>query len=307
MEDIGNVVRVRCEGNPAIEAARRCSLLKSLCKEIALLPASPHGAMPIINGLAINIPQPPFLVRVQRIGGAGEPSDTLAWERALGERFRMVTGAGVDAENPRTVFQLAVGHGGAILGEVLWSPKRGRFLNRSPGRRPFTHPSNLTPQLALCMLNMARMREGQIVLDPFCGVGSTLMECHLLGGRPIGIDIAEKMVRGSMRNLRWMGATQLGIILGDARNLPIREVDAIVTDPPYGRLSSTHGERAESLFSALLSGASEILHRNGFLVALSPLDIGIEEMAGKAGLEFEESYPIFINKRLIRELAVLRR
>lgn len=307
MEDIGNVVRARCERDPAIRAARRCSLLKYLCREIALLPTSPHEAMPIIDGLAIDVPQPPFIVRVQRIGGAGEPSDTPAWERILGERLHLVTGASVDAENPRTVFQLAVGPRGAILGEVLWSPNRGRFSNRSPRKRPFTHPSNLTPQLALCMLNMARMREGQIVLDPFCGVGSTLIECHLLGGRPIGIDIAEKMVRGSLRNLRWAGTTQLGLIIGDARHLPVRKVDAIVTDPPYGRLSSTHGERAEELFSALLSGASEILQRNGFLVTLSPLNIGIEEMAGKAGLEFEESYPIFITKRLIRELAVLRR
>lgn len=307
IEDSGNVVRVKCESDLAIRAARRCSLLKSLCKEVAHLPASPHEAMPMVNGMAIDVPQSPFLVRVQRIGGAGKPSDTPAWERILGERLHLVTGASVDAENPRTVFQLVVSFRGAILGEMLWSPKRGRFLNRSPKRRPFTHPSNLTPQLAICMLNMARVREGQIVLDPFCGVGSTLMECHLLGGRPIGIDIAERMVRGSMRNLRWVGATQRGLILGDARNLPIREVDAIVTDPPYGRLSSTHGERAEALFSALLSGASEILRRDGFLVTLSPLNIGIEEMAGKAGLEFEESYPILITKRLIRELAVFRR
>lgn len=224
----------------------------------------------------------------------------------MGERLHLLTGARVDVVNPRTVYQLAVSFRKAILGEVLWSPKRGRFLNRSPRLRPFTHPSNLTPQLATCMLNLARVRGGQIVLDPFCGVGSTLMECHLMGGRPIGIDIAEEMVRGSMLNLRWAGATQLGLILGDVRNLPIREVDAIVTDPPYGRLSSTHGERAEALFSALLSGASEILRRNGFLVSLSPLNIGIEEMARKVGLEFEESYPIFINKRLIREIAVLR-
>jgi tRNA (guanine10-N2)-dimethyltransferase len=100
----------------------------------------------------------------------------------LGERLHLSSGARVDAEDPHTIFLLVIAPQEAILGEVLWRPKRGRFLNRSPQRRPFTHPSNLTPQLATCMLNMARVREGQVVLDPFCGVGSTLMECHLLGG-----------------------------------------------------------------------------------------------------------------------------
>lgn len=308
IESSHNLVRIECNSDLAIRASQRCSFLKVICKEIALLPDSLHDAVSVIREMTIEMPNSSFVVRARRIGGAGRPSDTPEWERILGEHLHSMTGAKVDVRQPEKTYQLILGPGEALFGEVLWSPKRGRFQGRSPKERPFTHPSNLTPKLAICMLNLARVREGQIVLDPFCGVGSILIECHFIGGRPIGIDIDQKMVRGTMRNLRWIGGSQLlGLILGDARSLPIRGVDAIVTDPPYGMLSSTHGERSEALFSALLSAASEILQRNGFLVTLSPSNIGIEEIAGKVGLEFEESYPIFINKRVVRELAVLRR
>jgi tRNA (guanine10-N2)-dimethyltransferase len=302
---------IRAEPELAIRAARRCSLLKSLNREIAHLPISPNDALPAIEDLAVEMKSIPpggsFMVRALRLYGAGKSSDVPLWEVMLGKALHIRTGSKVDVRSPDRIFNLLVNPQGSLLGESLWNSTKGRFSNRSPQRRPFTHPSNLTPKLAVCMLNLARVKVGQVVLDPFCGAGSILMECEHMGGHSLGVDIARRMVRGSGRNLKWIGGAQLGLIQGDARCLPIREVDAIVTDPPYGLLSSTHGERPERLYSSLLTTSSEILRSGSHLVALSPLTMGIDEMAEKAGLDPVESYPIYVNKHMIREVGVFRR
>jgi len=301
------LLRIRGDPEKVVRSAQRCSFSKYVCKEVARLPCSPADALPEIEGIPIEVrPDETFLVRAQRIDMAGNSLDVPVWERILGQQIHTVTGAGVDVKNPRREFQLVVCPTGAYLGEVIWRARKGRFLRRSPKNRPFFYAATLTPGLAACMLNLARIRSGQTVLDPFCGSGAVLIECSLMGALPLGVDIARRMVRGAMRNLKWAGGYWLGLIVGDARKLPFRQVDAIVTDPPYGKLSSTWGERPEALFSALLMTASDVLRSKGFLVTLSPLKVGIEEMARKAGLEYVESYPIRIHRRMIRELAVFR-
>jgi tRNA G10 N-methylase Trm11 len=45
------------------------------------------------------------------------------------------------------------------------------------------------PQLAKCLFNLAGLKPGQTVLDPFCGSGTVLLESYLNGLRGIGIDI----------------------------------------------------------------------------------------------------------------------
>ncbi|MGQ9515100.1 MAG: TIGR01177 family methyltransferase [Thermoproteota archaeon] len=248
-----------------------------------------------------------FLVRAKRIGGAGKPSDVPEWERVIGQHIRDKTEARVDTRNPSREFHLIIFHSGSLLGEVLWSVEKKRFFSRTPQNRPFFYAATLTPKLATCMLNLARVRKGQTVLDPFCGAGAILIECSLMGAIPIGIAIAERMVKGAMMNMKWIGGNSFGLLRGDARKIPLMQVDAIVTDPPYGKLSSTWGESSESLFSELLMTASELLRKKGFLVTLSPLKIGIEERAQKVGLKYVESHTIYVHKRMMRELVVFRR
>ena len=45
------------------------------------------------------------------------------------------------------------------------------------------------PQLAKCLFNLAGLKPGQIVLDPFCGSGTVLLESYLNGLRGFGTDI----------------------------------------------------------------------------------------------------------------------
>jgi tRNA G10 N-methylase Trm11 len=91
---------------------------------------------------------------------------------------------------------------------------------------------------------------GEIVLDPMCGAGTTLVEAVRAGRDAIGVDIEPAFTAIARANLDLAdrdGATGHGQILtGDAtrlnRLLPanaLGQVSLVLTSPPYGR--TTHG------------------------------------------------------------------
>jgi len=51
------------------------------------------------------------------------------------------------------------------------------------------YKGKFNPQVARALLNIFAVQEGQRVLDPFCGSGTTLVECAHLGAIGIGTDI----------------------------------------------------------------------------------------------------------------------
>jgi tRNA (guanine10-N2)-dimethyltransferase len=118
------------------------------------------------------------------------------------------------------------------------------------------------------MCNLAGVRAGDTVLDPFCGGGGILCEASYIGASVIGVDLSWKLLMGSKKNLREING-EFSIIQADAQNLPIRSVDRIVTDPPYGRASSTRGNIAINLVESLLDNAESILQANGVCLCIS--------------------------------------
>lgn len=63
----------------------------------------------------------------------------------------------------------------------------------------------LPPKLAQILINLCGdLPAGARVLDPFCGTGVVLQEAMLMGYRPYGTDINERMVDYSGRNLKWL-------------------------------------------------------------------------------------------------------
>lgn len=64
----------------------------------------------------------------------------------------------------------------------------------------------LPPKLAQIMINLARPKAGQMLVDPFCGSGVVLQEALLLGFDVVGSDLSSKMVSCSQKNLAWLQA-----------------------------------------------------------------------------------------------------
>lgn len=63
------------------------------------------------------------------------------------------------------------------------------------------HPADFPPALAYQCLDSTRLGQGTVVIDPFCGSGTTLMVADRLECDAIGIDIVEEYVELSRRRV----------------------------------------------------------------------------------------------------------
>ena len=86
-----------------------------------------------------------------------------------------------------------------------------------------------TPAYVIWNLLQRYTREKDLVVDPFCGGGTTLDVARELGRRALGYDVAP---------------TRADIFRADARELPLEDekADFVFMDPPY----STHVEYSDS-------------------------------------------------------------
>jgi tRNA (guanine10-N2)-dimethyltransferase len=144
-------------------------------------------------------------------------------------------------------------------------------------------------------------------LDPFCGVGGILLEAVAIGCRAVGADADPRMIRGARTNLAHYGAEPFGLIVADATKIPIRAVEAIVTDPPYGREASTRGRRLHGLIREFLPKAHSVLSDNGYLCICCPSELRVMSIAERAGFKLVESHLLYVHRSLTRRILVLRK
>lgn len=125
-------------------------------------------------------------------------------------------------------------------------------------RETVIHPAKMLPAIAAHAIAVYT-EPGDLVLDPMCGVGTTLVEAVRAGRHAIGVDLEPAFTAVAAANLRLAadhGATGQGrVITGDSTSLArllapdLREAAALVlTSPPYGpvthptRIRTTNGE-----------------------------------------------------------------
>lgn len=112
------------------------------------------------------------------------------------------------------------------------------------------HPAKMLPRIAAHAIT-TYTRPGDLVLDPMCGIGTSLVEAVHLGRHALGVEYERKWVSLARRNVASAtheGGTGSGDVrCGDARRLTQLihsehhgEVALVVTSPPYGR--SVHGQ-----------------------------------------------------------------
>jgi tRNA G10 N-methylase Trm11 len=112
------------------------------------------------------------------------------------------------------------------------------------------HPGKMLPAIAAQAI-AAYTVPGDLVLDPMCGIGTTLVEAVHLGRDAVGVEYEPPWAQLSRRNLhhaRAQGASGTGtVVCGDARQLHdlldrdlAGRVALVLTSPPYG--ASLHGQ-----------------------------------------------------------------
>jgi len=301
----------RCRAVPlsAAAVARRAYYTRLYAEELTVSsdePSSILSALAEIDFGGFLGPGERFRVSLRRLRGSAPDVDLAGLRGRIIRLIRSRTKAVLDLERGDVRFVGLLSGGGFYFGRVLAEVER-RLEGRRASRRPFFHPSTLQPKLAGCMVNLTRVRPPGRLLDPFCGAGALLIEAGVIGCRPVGLDLSPAMVEGSRRNLAHFGVAPCDLVVGDARRLPLREFDAVATDPPYGRIASTRGVDVEDLYRAFLGGAADLLRPGRYLCVAAPRALRVGEMARGTGFKHVESHLIPIHGSLTREVAVFRR
>ncbi len=94
----------------------------------------------------------------------------------------------------------------------------------------------LPPKLARLMINLAQPEASSLILDPFCGTGTVLMEALELGYNATCSDLDPRMVKATQSNLDWYKADHdIEPTIGDARQLTWSgQIGAVVTETYLG-------------------------------------------------------------------------
>ena len=174
--------------------------------------------------------------------------------------------------------------------------RAGRYL---PGST--AHPAKMLPTIARHAI-AAYSHPGDLVLDPMCGIGTTLVEAIHLGRQAIGIELEPRWAQVASANLthaRYQGATGTATVLtGDARQLPrlvdpdlAGRVTLVLTSPPYGR--SLHGQvtacpgrgvaKYDDTYSADPANLGRISHP-ALLDAIEEILLGCRQLLRPGGL-----------------------
>ncbi|HTT34606.1 MAG TPA: methyltransferase domain-containing protein [Thermoplasmata archaeon] len=215
--------------------------------------------------------RPDRSIAVRPLGRPGAP--IAAGLRALADAFR-AGGGRIDLDRPdRVIFVDAAGDPVTIADRVA-EVDRGAFGRRRLTTLPFRRPVSLAPRLARAAVNLAGVGPGDRVVDPFVGTGSLLLEAALLGARVTGIDRDPTMVRGAIQNFAHLGLEFEGLSVADAGDAADAYAgppfDALVTDAPYGRSSSSGGEPPGALLSRALVRWAARVRPVGRIVVVVP-------------------------------------
>lgn len=311
LEKLDQVVRL--EVDPAcVEAIIRRAALTRICAleltncEADMVHIVKTAGSARLDGLLAK--EASFAVRVRRIRNSATSIDIMTIERTLGDLIlSKVDDARVSLRKPdKTFFGILTGDRfvfGIKLGEISAKP----FVERRPRKKPFFHPSAMQAKLARCMVNLSRPQIGDLVVDPFCGTGSMLIEASLIGCHVLGLDVQRRMARGALRNLVYFNLKPDGMIIADVRSLPITKIGCVVTDPPYGVSSTTLKRTTKQLVQELLISVNKMLKKGQRICMASPKSLKIRELGVALGFRHMESHFVYVHRSLTREIAVFEK
>lgn len=209
------------------------------------------------------------------------------------------------------------------------------------GDRDYGRPSRdaksgmLPPKLARMMVNLCGVEPTKsVLLDPFCGSGTVLMEASLLGfTRVIGSDISPKAIQDTKANLAWMVEKGYGEPPATVFVAPAQEIEKFVTEPVdaiatetylgpalHGKehpeflkqntamLQELYAQSFSALFRLLRPGGTAVVAFPVFKTGPTPQRVATRQMMEELGYKVTATYPYErAGQHVAREIFVMKK
>jgi SAM-dependent methyltransferase len=158
-----------------------------------------------------------------------------------------------------------------------------RFSYRVCDVRAASHPT-----VAAALARVAKVRDSDVVWDPFVGSGLELVERARLGPyrRLIGSDIDPRALAAARQNLDAAGVGA-ELVHADATSHSPGPVTLVITNPPMGRRVARDGT-LPALLDAFSNNVARVLAPGGRLVWLAPLGSRSAQALAERGLRVEQ-------------------
>ncbi len=213
----------------------------------------------------------------------------------LGGSYLARTSAGREPGEPTLVCRVFVREDSLLVCRTLATTP----LHRRPYKLD-VGPGSLHPPLATALARLAlpASSHARLVLDPFCGDGTLLIEAALLRPelRYLGRDIDPSRLRNAGANAARAGVT-VELAAADAAAGTVQRVDVALSNPPWQNLVGLGGAaRNDQLWSLL----SRPLRRGGVLCALIDDDVAPPAALTGLGWLSEVSQQVRVGGRLAR-------
>ena len=186
----------------------------------------------------------------------------------------------------------------------------------------------ISPRLAKILVNLSQVKEGGLLLDPFCGVGGILQEALIKKINCYGLDKDLDAIESARKNLKWMEQryelqASYKLVNADSRKAPNIKIDGVATEPDLGELvrdkpSDRKAQEIlkgfETLFIAVLKRIAEIKKPGAKIATTMPFirkhSVDLNKICEKTGLKLSKlegvEFPIkeyrdeqFIGRELI--------
>lgn len=168
----------------------------------------------------------------------------------------------------------------------------------------------ISPRLSKILINLSQVKENEILLDPFCGVGAIIQEALLQNINVVGVDADEKAVKNCNLNISWLKKnykidSKYEILNSNSIKAKLKKIDGIATEPSLGKLlrkvpSEKEAQKMisnfENLIIAVLNNIKKYLKIEGKIAFTSPfiktvnkrIGINIRKIIEKTGLKSYE-------------------
>jgi len=240
-----------------------------------------------------------------RCKNRSQNADSQQIVETLGELY--TKDRSVDLSNPDIEMRIILTDTHLYVGLKIAEIKRTLFEKRKVQHRPFFSPISLHPKLARALVNLSVIKKGETLLDPFCGTGGILLEAGLVGAHVVGSDIEEKMINGCKKTLEFYDVKEYELFCSDIGDIHqhVSSVDAVVTDLPYGKSTTTKGEDIQVLYNRAFQSISKILKNNGLaVIGLSNVDMISD---GERYFTLIDTYEFKVHRSMTRYFTVYKK